>query len=266
MGQVNGKVAIVTGGARGIGAACARMLAREGAKVVVTDIDDNEGQALVDGLRKGGGEAMYLNQDVAVEGRWPEVIAEVEKRYGRLDVMVANAGIAIRVPIVDMSLDDWRRQQSVNLDGVFLSVKHAIPAMRRSGGGSIVVMSSIAGLRGSPGLAGYCATKGGVRFFAKAAALECALAGDNIRVNSVHPGIIDTAIWGKMVSGADPARRNAPIDLHELSRAMVPLARAGETQDIANGVLYLASDASSYMTGAELVIDGGIMGGGVRRT
>lgn len=265
MGQVEGKVAIVTGGARGIGAACARTLAREGANVVVTDVDDSGGETLVAEVRKAGGEALYLSQDVTVEARWPQVIAEVEKRYGGLHVMVANAGVAIRVPIVDMTLDDWRRQQAVNLDGAFLSVKYAVPAMRRSGGGSIVMMSSIAGMRGSPGLAGYCATKGGVRFFAKAAALECALADDSIRVNSVHPGIVDTAIWGKMVSGSDPARRNAPIDLHELSRAMVPLARAGQTQDIANGVLFLASDASSYMTGAELVIDGGIMGGGVRR-
>jgi NAD(P)-dependent dehydrogenase (short-subunit alcohol dehydrogenase family) len=152
-----------------------------------------------------------------------------------------------------------------HLDGVFLSVKHAVPAMRRSGGGSIVVMSSIAGLRGSPGLAGYCATKGGVRLFAKAAAMECALAGDNIRVNSVHPGIIDTAIWAKMASDADPMRRNAPVDPHELARAVAPLARAGNTQDVANGVLFLASDASSYMTGAELVLDGGIVGGGAQR-
>jgi NAD(P)-dependent dehydrogenase (short-subunit alcohol dehydrogenase family) len=267
MGQVEGKVAIVTGAARGIGAACAQTLAREGAKVAVTDLNEPEGAALVDKIRKAGGEAIYLSQDVTAEVRWPEVIAEVERRFGRLDVMVANAGIAIRMPLVDMTLAEWRRQQAVNLDGVFLSVKHAIPAMRRAGGGSIVIMSSLAGLRGSVGLAGYCATKGGVRLFAKAAAMECAVAGDNIRVNSVHPGIIDTSIWGKMTAGSDPERRNAPIDPHELARAAVPLTRVGEAQDIANGVLFLASDASSYMTGAELVIDGGIFGGGaVRRT
>jgi NAD(P)-dependent dehydrogenase (short-subunit alcohol dehydrogenase family) len=265
MGQVEGKVAIVTGGANGIGAACARSLAREGAKVAVTDIDDDPGEALVAEIRAGGGDAIYLHQDVTVEGRWPEVMAEVETRYGRLDVMVANAGIAIRAPLVDMTLADWRRQQAVNLDGVFLSIKHAVPAMRRSGGGSIIVMSSIAGLRGSPGFAAYCASKGGVRLLAKAAAMDCAAAGDSIRVNSVHPGIIATEIWSRMAPGADAQRRNAPTDPHELARAVVPLARAGETQDIANAVLFLASDASSYMTAAELVIDGGLVGGGARR-
>jgi NAD(P)-dependent dehydrogenase (short-subunit alcohol dehydrogenase family) len=137
--------------------------------------------------------------------------------------------------------------------------------MRRSGGGSIVVMSSVAGLRGSPGLAGYCATKGGVRLFAKAAAMECASAGDRIRVNSVHPGIIATPIWSRM-SSLDPVRRNEVIDLDEVSRVLVPLARTGQTQDVANAVLFLASDASSYITGSEIVVDGGMTGGAVRRT
>jgi NAD(P)-dependent dehydrogenase (short-subunit alcohol dehydrogenase family) len=162
-----------------------------------------------------------------------------------------------------MTLADWRRQQAVNVEGVFLSVKYAVPAMRRAGGGSIIIMSSLAGLRGAAGLGGYCATKGGVRLLAKAAAIEHA--EDNIRVNSVHPGIIDTDIWSKMVTGADAVRRNEPTDIHALSRAFVPLSRAGEAQDIADGVLFLASSASGYMTGAELVIDGGMFGGGMRR-
>ena len=264
MGQVDDKVAIVTGGACGIGAACARTLAREGAKVAVTDVDDAAGERVVADIRGAGGHAVYLHQDVTDESRWPQVIAEVEKGFGRLDIMVANAGIAIRVPIVDMALADWRRQQAVNLEGVFLSVKHAVPAMRRAGGGSIIVMSSLAGLRGAAGLGGYCATKGGVRLFAKAAAIEHA--EDNIRVNSVHPGIIDTDIWRKMTAGAVATeRRNAPTDVHALSRAVVPLSRVGEAQDIADGVLFLASAASGYMTGAELVIDGGIFGGGMRQ-
>jgi NAD(P)-dependent dehydrogenase (short-subunit alcohol dehydrogenase family) len=170
--------------------------------------------------------------------------------------MVANAGIGIMCRAVEMSLADWRRQTAVNLDGVFLSFKYAVPAMRRAGGGSIIITSSTAGLRGSAGLAGYCATKGGVRLFAKAVAMEHA--ADNIRVNTVHPGIIDTPIWAKLPVGAG---RNTPIDPHEAAKAGVPLGRAGEAQDIANGVLFLASDASSYMTGAELVIDGGMTGG-----
>jgi NAD(P)-dependent dehydrogenase (short-subunit alcohol dehydrogenase family) len=266
MGQVDGKVAIVTGGASGIGAACTETLAREGAKVAVTDIDSTRGQELVAKIAAAGGQAAYLTQDVTDEARWPEVVAEIESLYGRLDVLVANAGIGIMIPsIVEMSLADWRRQTAVNLDGVFLSVKYCIPALRRAGGGSIIMMSSVAGLRGSPILAGYCATKGGVRLFAKAIAMECAGGGDGIRVNSVHPGIIDTPIWQKIPVGAASSGRNAPIDPHELARLGVPLGQAGAAQDIANGVLFLASDVSRHMTGAELVIDGGMTAGSVRR-
>jgi NAD(P)-dependent dehydrogenase (short-subunit alcohol dehydrogenase family) len=256
MGQVDGKVAIVTGGASGIGAACAATLAREGAKVVVTDIDDARGRAVVEATRGAGGEAIYLHQDVSLEESWPGVIEAAEKGFGHLDVMVANAGIGILCRAVEMSLADWRRQTAVNLDGVFLSVKYAVPALRRAGGGSIIITSSIAGLRGSAGLAGYCATKGGVRLFAKAVAMECA--ADRIRVNTVHPGVIDTPIWTKLPASAG---LNAPIDPVEIARAGAPLGRVGQAQDIANGVLFLASDLSDYMTGSELVIDGGMTGG-----
>jgi NAD(P)-dependent dehydrogenase (short-subunit alcohol dehydrogenase family) len=258
MGQVDGKVAIVTGGASGIGAACAVTLAREGARVVVTDLDDTGGQAVMDKIVGAGGEATYLHQDVSIEESWPPVIAATERRFGRLDVMVANAGIGIMCRAVEMSLADWRRQTAVNLDGVFLSVKYAVPAMRRSGGGSIIITSSVAGLRGSAGLAGYCATKGGVRLFAKAVAMECAAEGDGIRVNTVHPGVIDTPIWTKIGGSGG---RNAPIDPNQIAKVGAPLGRVGQAQDIANGVLFLASDASSYITGAELVIDGGMTGG-----
>lgn len=266
-GQVQGKVALVTGGASGIGAACAELLAREGASVAVTDIDELKGPELVAGIKKAGHQAVFLHQDVTSEARWVEVVAEVEKRFGRLDILVSNAGIGISVPsIVDMSLEDWRRQTAINLDGVFLSVKHCLPAMRRSGGGgSIIMMSSLAGLRGAPGLSGYCATKGGVRLFAKAIAMECASAGDGIRVNSVHPGIIDTPIWGKIPTEATGRGQNAPIDPEERAKLATPLGRAGHAAEIAGGVLYLASDASSYMTGTELVIDGGMSAGGAVR-
>ena len=169
--------------------------------------------------------------------------------------MVANAGIGIMCKAVEMSLADWRRQTAVNLDGVFLSVKHAVSAMRRAGGGSIIITSSVAGLRGSAGLAGYCATKGGVRLFAKAVAMECATEGDGIRVNTVHPGVIDTPIWTKL-SGSG-GRNVIQTRLPKLGCRSAGLDRA---QDVANGVLFLASDASNYMTGAELVIDGGMMG------
>ncbi|MGH6714387.1 MAG: glucose 1-dehydrogenase [Bradyrhizobium sp.] len=264
-GQVQGKVALITGGASGIGAACAELLAREGASVVVTDVDELRGPEVVAGIKKAGNEAVFLQHDVTSEPRWIEVVAETMKRYGRLDVLVSNAGIGIGVPsITEMSLEDWRRQTAINLDGVFLSVKHCLPAMRKTRGGSVIMMSSLAGLRGSAMLSGYCATKGGVRLFAKAIAMECATFGDGIRVNSVHPGIIDTPIWGKIPTGA-AAGQNAPIDPEERARFATPLARAGHAMDIAQGVLYLASDASSYVTGTELVIDGGRNAGGVAR-
>src|ERR1700733_12779738 len=213
MGQLDGKVAIVTGAASGIGAASAQTLAREGARVVVSDIDEPGGEKLVGAINAVSGEAVFLQHDVTDEERWVAVVAEIEHRYGRLDILFANAGIGIGAPsIVDMSLADWRRQTAINLDGVFLSVKYCLPLMRRSGGGSIIMTSSIAGLRGSPVLAGYCATKGGVRLFAKAIAMECAARGDGVRVNSVHPGIIDTPIWGKELQGG----RNAPVDIAEM--------------------------------------------------
>ncbi|MFO0185438.1 MAG: SDR family NAD(P)-dependent oxidoreductase, partial [Alphaproteobacteria bacterium] len=178
MGQVQGKVALITGAAAGIGAACAEALAAEGARVVLTDVDDARGEALAAKLRAAGHQALYLHQDVTDEARWAEVIAAIEAQFGRLDVLVSNAGIAIMKPLLDMSLAEWRRQNAVNIDGVFLSVKYAIPAMRRAGGGSIIMMSSIAGIRGSAGLAGYSASKGAVRLFSKSVALECAGARD----------------------------------------------------------------------------------------
>ena len=261
-GQVAGKVALVTGGASGIGQAIAELLAEEGASVIVTDIDELRGPDVVSGISRGDREAVFLHQDVTSETRWAQVAGEIEARFGRLDVLVSNAGIGIGAPsIVEMSLADWRRQTAINLDGVFLSVKYCLPLMRKTGGGSIIMMSSLAGLRGSATLAGYSATKGGVRLFAKSIAMECASMGDGIRVNSVHPGIIDTPIWGKIPAGGTASGQNAPIDCEALAELATPLGRAGRAREIAQGVLYLASDASSYMTGSELVIDGGMFGG-----
>jgi NAD(P)-dependent dehydrogenase (short-subunit alcohol dehydrogenase family) len=254
--RVEGKVALVTGGASGIGRGCAEKLAAEGAAVVVTDLQDDKGAEVVAGIQKAGGQASYIHHDVTDEGAWDDVVGRVKARHGRLDILVNNAGIAVNAAVVDMSLADWRRQQAVNLDGVFLGAKHAIPLMREGGGGSIVNMSSVAGLKGSPGLAGYCATKGGVRLFTKAVAMECATAKDGIRVNSVHPGIIETPIWLNVVPAT--AGINAPPDLDALSTMAVPLGVKGFPEDIANGVLWLASDESRYVTGAELVIDGGL--------
>ncbi len=257
-GRVEGKVALITGGASGIGRGCAERLAEEGAVAVVTDLQDNMGAEAVAAIEKAGGKAWYLHHDVTQEGEWESVVAEIKARHGRLDILVNNAGIGIGGSILEMTLADWQRQTAVNLDGVFLGVKHSIPLMRASGdGGSIINMSSVAGLKGSAMLAGYCATKGGVRLFSKAIAMECANAKDGIRVNSVHPGLIETPIWLTVGQAVNPLA-NAPPDLDAMSALAVPLGVKGWPLDIANGVLWLASAESRYVTGQELVIDGGL--------
>lgn len=257
MGRVVGKVAIITGGASGIGRACAELLASEGAHVVVTDIQDELGAEVAASITTSGGSAQFLHHDVTNEDEWSAVVAGVVEAHGRLDVLVNNAGIGIGGSIVDMSLVDWRRQTAINVDGVFLGMKHCIPPMRDSGGGSIINMSSVAGLKGSARLAGYNATKGAVRLLTKGVALECAQSRWNVRVNSVHPGIIETPIWDTV--GAALVRGDGQgIDLDRMASAAVPTGVLGQPMDIANGVLFLASDDSSYITGTELVIDAGL--------
>ena len=255
--RVAGKVAIITGGASGIGRGCAIRLAEEGAIVVITDIQDEPGRGVAAEISAAGGTAQYLSHDVTSEDAWIAVVATVVEQHGRLDVLVNNAGIGIGGSIIEMSLSDWQRQQAVNLDGVFLGIKHCIPAMRDSGGGSIINMSSVAGLKGSARLAGYNATKGGVRLLTKGVALECARERWHVRVNSVHPGIIDTPIWNSVLPGALQA---GIVELNPAAMAeiAVPTGVLGTPLDIANGVLFLASDDSSYITGTELVIDAGL--------
>jgi len=257
MGRVQGKIALVTGAASGIGRGCAETLAREGATVIATDVQDAKGETLVAEIGKAGGTAIFLHHDTTSEDAWIGVIAEIEKRFGRLDVLVNNAGIAIgSTSITNFALADFKKQQAVNVEGVFLGLKHAIPLMAKTGG-SIINMSSVAGLKGSSMLPAYCATKGAVLLLSKSVANECAEAKNGIRVNTVHPGLIETPIWETIAQARDP-QANAPMDLDVLSVAMVPLGVKGFPQDIANGVLWLASVESRYVTGAELVIDGGL--------
>jgi NAD(P)-dependent dehydrogenase (short-subunit alcohol dehydrogenase family) len=258
MGKLDGKTALVTGGASGIGAGCAEILAREGASVVITDIQDIKGEALAADIVKSGGKARYVRHDVTSEDEWVAVVADVKAKEGRLDVLVNNAGIGLSAPsITEMSLADWRRQQAINVEGVFLGLKHGLKLMREAGnGGSIVNMSSVAGLKGAPTLAAYSATKGAVRLLTKAVALECAAAKDGVRVNSMHPGIIETPIW---LSIAGVEGSNAGPDLDALSSMAVPLGVKGVPEDIAKGVLWLACDDSRYVTASELVIDGGMI-------
>ncbi|HLK26716.1 MAG TPA: glucose 1-dehydrogenase [Caulobacteraceae bacterium] len=256
-GRVDGKVGLVTGGASGIGRACAEALAREGATVVITDLQDDKGPGVAADIAAAGGKAEYLHHDVTREDNWASVMAEVDKRHGRLDILVNNAGIAVpSQSITTVTLEDWRKQQAVNVEGVFLGCKHGLLLMRKAGnGGSIVNLSSVAGLRGSALLASYCASKGAVRLLTKAVAMECAQAKDGIRVNSVHPGIIETPIWLQITPATGA---NAPPDLDAMSTVAVPLGVKGLPSDIANGVLWLASEESRYVTADELVIDGGL--------
>ncbi len=256
MTRLNDRVALITGAASGIGRACAKTLASEGARVVATDVNEEGGKAVVAEIVAAGGRARFVTHDVASETVWQSIIESIRATEGKLDVLVNNAGIAWAGSILDMSLADWRRQQSINLEGVFLGIKHAVPLMRDGGGGSIVNISSVAGLKGAPSLAGYCATKGGVRLLTKAVALESGLGNWNIRVNSVHPGVIDTPIWDSIVPSTLQAGANA-LDANEIASRNMPGRKAGRPEDIANGVLFLASDESSYMNGSELVIDAG---------
>jgi NAD(P)-dependent dehydrogenase (short-subunit alcohol dehydrogenase family) len=247
MGRLDGKVALISGGARGQGATETLLFTREGAKLVLGDILDAEGRQVEATARAADGEATYVHLDVTNEGNWQAAVDTTVQRYGKLDILVNNAGILLRKAIEDMTVEEWDRIMAINLKGVFLGTKHAIPAMRRAGGGSIINISSTAGLVGSPGgSSAYIATKGGVRLFTKATAIQHAK--DNIRCNSVHPGPIATEMIKDTLENPD-------LWAQRLRR--LPLGRAGTPEDVAYGVLYLASDESSYVTGSELVIDGG---------
>jgi NAD(P)-dependent dehydrogenase (short-subunit alcohol dehydrogenase family) len=246
MGRLDGKVALISGGARGQGACEARMFCAEGAKVVFGDILDEQGRALEQELKASGADAAYVHLDVTNEGDWRAAVEATERLYGRLNVLVNNAGILIRKGIEETTEEEWDRIMAVNVKGVFLGTKHALPAMRRAGGGSIINISSTAGLVGSTTSAAYTATKGAVRLLTKATAVQHVQ--DNIRCNSVHPGPITTDMISELVSDADE---------WALRLQRLPMGRAGAPEEIAYGVIYLASDESSYMTGAELVIDGG---------
>lgn len=266
MGRLEGKVALVTGAASGIGRACALALAREGARVVVADLDQAGLSEVCAAIGGAGGRGEPERLDVASEAAWAEVVGRVDQRGAGLHILVNNAGVCISAPLLQTTLEIWRRQNAVNLDGVFLGVRAALPLIERSGGGSIVNISSVAGLRGIAGLSGYCASKGGVRLFTKAVALECAAAGNGVRVNSIHPGAIETPIWVKMQhGGVMPEGSNSAEELMEGTRRAAaratPLGFPGAPDDIAEGVVYLCSDAARFVTGTELVIDGGVSAG-----
>ena len=245
MGRMDGMVSLVSGGAGGIGAATCRLLAAEGSAVVIGDLVQDEGERIAAAIRDNGGSASFVRLDVTDEASWSGIVREAEAHHGRLDVLVNNAGITDTRGLADTTAESWERMVAIDQLGVMLGMKHAAEAMRRSGAGSIVNVSSIAGLIAIPGSSlAYTATKGAVRLMTKFAAVE--LAGDNIRVNSVHPGRVVT----EMV-----ADQSAEKMEYMLSRT--PLGRDATPMDIAYGILYLASREAGHVTGAELVIDGG---------
>ena len=250
-GRVEGKVAIVTGAASnpGLGRTTAMRLAEEGAKVIVSDIDLAGAEQTAADIVAAGGEARALHQDVVEEGGWQDVMAATDAAYGGLDILVNNAGIEVLMPISTMTLADWNRQIDVNLTSVFLGCKYGMASMKASGGGSIVNLSSVAGLIGLRTCVAYGAAKGGVRLLTKSVALEGA--PDEIRCNSVHPGIIWTNMQARATGAGDASEL-------EISRSTVPLGRPGTPRDIADAIVYLASDEANYVTGTELVVDAGM--------
>ena len=252
--RLKDKVALITGAAAalpgelmGFGGAAAHLFVREGAKVVITDVRDELGEQAAAALREAGGDVRYLHLDVTSASQWTDAIEATLSNYGKLDVLVNNAGISISARVEDLSEADWDAELSVHAKGVFLGTRAAIPVMRANGGGSIVNISSIMGIVGSPAAPAYSAAKGAIRIFTKSTAIQ--YARENIRVNSVHPGYADTPLTREVF---------APARVREALMRKTPMRRLGTAEDIAWGILYLASDESAFVTGSELVIDGGM--------
>jgi len=256
LGRVEGKVAFVSGGASGIGAASALRLGTEGAFVYLADMNVDLARQVLEQIEAQGGSGSVLHLDVRLEDDWIAAMAKVRSGHGRLNILLNNAGVGgtSNFP-TEMSLEDWRSLMSVNLDGVFLGTKHGLELMQQSDpvNGSIINISSVLGLAGAPDTGAYVASKGAVRLYTKSVALSCAARNLNIRVNSVHPGYIQTPL----IENAITRRYNSEVDGMEFFDALAPIGRMGRPEEIANGVLFLASDEASYMTGSELVIDGG---------
>ena len=263
MQALTGKVAYVSGAAGGIGASIAQVFAEQGANVVIGDVQVARGEATAAGIRERGGKAIFVRHDVADEGQWEAVLALAVKEFGGLDILVNNAAIEQTCLLADVELADIQKILTVNVTGTILGHKHAIRVMRPGGaagkGGSIVNLSSVAGLIGTPALGVYSASKGAVRLLSKAAAVECGRMGYGIRVNSIHPGLVDTDMGNKLVD--DFVKLGVFADRDAALRQMLetyPIGRTGVPGDIANAALFLASEMSSWITGTEIVVDGGM--------
>jgi 3(or 17)beta-hydroxysteroid dehydrogenase len=257
-GRVQNKRALITGAASGIGRATALLLAREGARVLATDLDAARVQATTELIRQAGGQSIATQLDVTAERDWQAAIHTITLAWGGLDILVANAGVSLARPVTEMTLEEWRGVMAVNLDGVFLGTKHAVRAMRQSQGGSIVIVSSASGMKASPGASAYAASKAALRLFAKSVALECAQQGDGIRVNTVHPAGVETEMWKSTPFWQQLAEQSgSEQEAWSTLAVSSPLKRFATPDEIGYGILYLASDEAAYVTGSELVIDGG---------
>jgi 3(or 17)beta-hydroxysteroid dehydrogenase len=256
-GRVANKVALVTGAASGIGKATALLLANEGATVVVADIAAETGQQVVEEISRNGGRAVFLPLDVADESAWRDVTDRILHDFGRLDIVVNNAGIAVSRPVIEMTLAEWRRVLQINLDGVFLGTKYAIRVMQSGSKGSIINVASASGIKASAGASAYCSSKAAVRMFSKTAALECAAAGLPIRVNIVSPGGVKTPIWENMEFWPGLVEQHGSEEAAWKALAGSSSDGFFSPEDIAKGILFLASDESAYMNAGELIIDRG---------
>ena len=264
MNRLDGKIALLSGAARGIGAETARLMVEAGASVAIGDVLDERGRDTVRTLEGAGGKAFYRHLDVTRESDWAAAVEAVVTRFGGLDILVNNAGVFIPKAIEEATLADWQRLCDVNLTGVFLGTKAALPALRERGaaspqGSAIVNLSSIAGVVGSAMAPLYSLTKGGVTTFTKSTALECARKGYRIRVNSVHPGIIDDEMGGQAIAARAALRGESDVAAARAQAgAAHPIGRLGTVTDVANAIVFLASDDAAFMTGAGLVVDGGL--------
>ena len=251
MGRLEGKTALVTGAASGIGLQTSIRLAEEGTRVMMTDINIEEGLQQAEKL---GANATFLKLDITEEEEWISVLDETVKRFGRLDILVNSAGMVLIAEVEQITLEDWRKVHAVNLDGTFLGCKHGVRVMKEFGAGSIINLSSVSGMIGGFNLAAYNSSKGAVRMLTKSVALHCARAGYGIRCNSIHPTFIETPMLESMIRDSpDPEKARQTLV------RQVPLRRIGKPDDVANMIVYLASDESSFVTGTEMVIDGGVI-------
>ncbi|WP_417519820.1 SDR family NAD(P)-dependent oxidoreductase [Minwuia sp.] len=253
--DLSGRAALVTGAGSGIGRKTAHVLADAGASIACTDVNLGTAEETAAAIKDAGGEAIAIAHDVVEEAQWANAVNATTEAFGNLRIMVNNAGIELVKTIDQISTDDFRRVMDINVLGVFLGIQACADAIHNSGGGSIINLSSVAGLIGAPRQAAYCASKGAVRLMTKATALELAGLGKQVRVNSVHPGIIETPMMDDLIQGVPEEEREARIaQMH----ARHPIGRLGQPLDIANAILFLASDMSDFMTGSEVVVDGGL--------